>query len=224
MEDKNMNEQESLSIITEMIQKAKGSFNENGSSAILWGTVTAICGLVSFAQLQWHFSIGFDVWLLIFAAVIPQIIIVIQEKKKRIVKTYQESATDSVWIVYAISIGAVMLYQNIVPGVADKLMQQEGLQLLQRNNVSGELNEMKWYIPGIASIYLIIYAFPTIATGLINRYKPMIVGALFCYTFFIISLYTTVKYDMLLLGLAGLANWLIPGILLRQKFKSYKAS
>ena len=87
MEEKELNEQESLSLISEMIQKAKSSFHESGTSAILWGAVTAICGLLSFAQVQFGFSIGFDVWLLIFVAIIPQVYIIVKERKNKLVKS-----------------------------------------------------------------------------------------------------------------------------------------
>ena len=45
MEEKELNEKESLSLISEMIQKAKSSFHESGTSAILWGSVTAVCAI-----------------------------------------------------------------------------------------------------------------------------------------------------------------------------------
>lgn len=217
-DDKELTGNESLQIITEMIQKVKGSFNENGSSAILWGAVVAFCGLVSFAEAQFNFNIGFDVWFLIMVAVIPQIYIVFREKKRNLVKTYQQSATDNIWLVYGISIVALILYQNIVPGASDNILHQEGIQLLQKNTTTGEIKDFHFYVPGISSIYLIIYAFPTIATGLVCKFKPMIYGALICYGLFIISLYAPFKYDMLLMGLAGIFNWLIPGFILRQRY------
>ena len=217
-QEKKLTEKESLQLITEMIQKAKGSFHESGASAILWGTVVAFCGLVSFAEKQWNFSIGFDIWLLILLAIIPQIYITFREKKKKLVKTYQQSATDNIWVVYAISLAAVVLYQNIVPAVSDKLMLSDGMQLLQKNLQTGEVKDFHFFIPGMSSVYLIIYAFPTIATGLVNKFKPMIYGAMVCYGLFIISLYTPFKYDMLLMGLAGIVNWLIPGFILRKRY------
>jgi hypothetical protein len=221
--EKKMTEQESLQLITEMIQKAKGGFHETGTSAILWGAVVGFCGLLSFAQAQWGFSIGFDIWLLIFVAIIPQVYLVFQEKKKKQVKTYQQAATDNIWLVYAISLAALVLYQNIVPGVYDKLMTGDGAQLLQKNIQTGEIKDFHFYIPGISSVYLIIYAFPTLGTGLINKFKPMIYGAMLCYVFFVISLFTSFKYDMLLMGLAGIVNWLIPGFILRSNYLKGKA-
>jgi hypothetical protein len=222
-QENKMTEKESLQLITEMIQKVKGNFHESGSSAILWGTVVAFCGLISFTEMQWNFSIGFDIWFLILAAILPQLYIVYREKKNKSVKTYQQSATDNVWLVYAISITALVLYQNIIPGVSDRLMASDGIQLLQKNIQTGEIKDFHYLAPGISSIYLIIYAFPTISTGLINKFKPMIYGAIICYGLFVISLFVSFKYDMLLMGLAGLVNWLIPGIILRTRYLKGKA-
>jgi len=89
---------------------------------------------------------------------------------------------------------------------------------LQKNIATGEVKDYHFFIPSLSSVYLIIYAFPTIATGLINKFKPMIWGAVVCYALFFISLYTSFKYDMLMLGLAGIANWLIPGLILRDRY------
>jgi hypothetical protein len=83
MEEKKLTEQESLRLITEMIHKAKSSFHESGTSAILWGSVVAIAGFTSFAERFWNFSIGFDIWLLVLAAFIPQLIISIKESKHK---------------------------------------------------------------------------------------------------------------------------------------------
>jgi hypothetical protein len=46
----------------------------------------------------------------------------------------------------------------------------------------------------------------------------MIIGAIITYIFFIISIYTPNLVDQLLMGVAGLVNWLIPGIILRRNY------
>jgi len=217
-EENKLSGQESLQIITEMIQKVKGTFNENGSSAILWGAVVGFCGLLSFAEIQWKFDVGFPVWGLIMVAAIPQMYIVFRERKKKLVKTYQQEATDNIWLVYGITIMAFVLYQSIVPGVSDKLTEGEGYQLLQKNIATGAVENYHYIIPSGSSVYLIIYAFPTIATGLVCKFKPMIYGAIICYALFLVSLYTPFKYDLLLMGLAGIFNWLIPGFILRNRY------
>jgi hypothetical protein len=56
-------------------------------------------------------------------------------------------------------------------------------------------------------------------TGIATKFKPMLYGAILCYIFFIISCFTAHEYDMLLNGLAGIFNWLIPGLILRSRLK-----
>src|SRR5688572_32622354 len=133
MEEKNISEQESLQLITEMIQKAKRSFHESGTSSILWGSVIAVCGLIRFAEMHWAFSIGFDVWLLALAAIIPQIWLTIRENRQRRVLTYNEATMNHVWLAYGISIFALVFYLNIVPGVTDRILVNEGTLLLQQD-------------------------------------------------------------------------------------------
>src|SRR5438093_430003 len=102
MEEKKISQQESIQIITEMIGKVKPGFHESGISAVLWGTVIGTCGLVSFAENFWNFYIGFDIWLLTLAAIIPQVVISIRESRQRKVLTHIEWAANTVWMVYSI--------------------------------------------------------------------------------------------------------------------------
>ncbi len=217
-DEQQMTEQESLRLITDMIQKAKATpFHGAGNSAILWGSVVGFCGLFAFAQSFWHFSIRIDVWDLTLLALFTQIYMSIKERRSRVVKTDRQQAIDAVWIVYGISIFAVIAYINIVPIASVKLFAQEGIQLLQKD-ASGNIKPFSIYVLSNTSIFMIIYAFPTLVTGIGTNFKPMIYGALACYIFFFISLYTSSTYDQLLCGLAGIGNWLIPGLILRNRF------
>src|SRR4051812_28153657 len=105
-QEKQLTEQESLKLITDMIQKAKAShFHENGTSAILWGSVIGFCGLFTFFKQHYGFSTGrFDVWFLAMIAIVPQVFISIREKKQRVIKSDKSMAIDAVWGVYGISI------------------------------------------------------------------------------------------------------------------------
>jgi hypothetical protein len=222
MEEKNISEQESLRIITEMIAKAKHSFHEDGTAAILWGSVIAVCGLVSFAQLYWKFSIGFDIWLLTLVALIPQIFISIRENRRRKVVTHMEAAMNAIWLVYGISIFALVFYFNTVPAATDKILAAEGTRLLQQSPQGTA--PFHYFIASHGSLLLLLYAIPTLATGLAYKFTPMTVSAILCYLFFIISCFVPTAYDMLLNGLAGIFNWLIPGLILRSRFHKQKTA
>lgn len=216
--EKQLTEQESLELITEMLQKAKGHFHTSGVSAILWGSVVGIAGIVSYLQLAFGFYIGFDVWLIVMAAIIPQIIISIRESRQRKVLTHQESFLNVVWAIYSISIFALVFYNNVVPGVLVNELATNGQVLLVKNTTTGELANWTPRVSSASSLFLILYAIPTLATGITCKVKPMIAGGILCYVFFIISCFTPTKYDHLMNGVAGIVSWLIPGILLRMRY------
>ncbi len=81
---KKMTEQESLNLITNMIQKAKGSYHDTGIGPLLWGTVVSIASFVSYFERIYHFRLPFDIWLIVLAAIIPQIVISIREKNQSV--------------------------------------------------------------------------------------------------------------------------------------------
>lgn len=222
MDEKQMDEKESLLLIAQTIATAKNtSFNDSGASAILWGAVIAICGFVSFAQGFFEFKLPFDIWMLTFVAFIPQIIIGIRESKHP-VKTYQKSFLDTVWMVYAITMFAIITYVNVIPFTTEEIFKNEHLALFEKNLLTGELKQIKMYVPSFSSVLLIIYAFPTLITGVIKKFKPMIWGSILCYVFFIGSLFTAFTYDVLFMALAAIFSWLIPGILLWNHVKKQK--
>ena len=217
MEDKPLTEQESLQLITEMISKAKHSYHENGTSAILWGSVVAFCGFVNFAELYWHFSIGIDIWLLTLVAFIPQIFITIRARRNRKVVSHTEAAMNTIWLVFTISMFALVFYINVVPGISDAFFSKAGTKILV-TNPAGQSHNFHYEVPSAASLLILMYAIPTCATGLAYKFKPMIYASILCYAFFVASCFTPTAYDMLLNGLAGIFNWLIPGLILRRKF------
>jgi len=216
-----MSEQESLKIITEMINKAKPDFHSSGTSAILWGTTIAFCGFISFAERFWNFTIGFDIWWLTFIALIPQIIISGRERKKRKAITHIEAALNAVWIVYAISIFTLILYLNIVPSVFEKSISTQGSKIMELTSTGASI-PFHIFIPSYGSLFLLLYAIPTLATGLICKFRPMVFAAILCYIFFFISCFTSSTYDLLLNGMAGVFNWLIPGIILKNRYSKLK--
>ncbi len=218
MEEKQLTEKESLAIITEMVNKVKNHYHENGAYLILWGTVIATCGFVSAAQSYWHFSIGFDIWILTFIAVIPQVWLIIREARRKKVKTHMESAIDIIWIVYIITIIGILLYGNITYLTSPRILAENGIELLSRDTGTGEIKPFKLFAPSFSSIFLLAYAFPTLATGLITKYRPLITGAMITYAFFVISLFTGYANDMLLSGMAAVCSWLVPGLMLRKKY------
>lgn len=222
--EKQLTEQESLQLITSMIQKAKSSYHDRGTGAILWGTVVAIASLITFLQRQYNFELPFDIFLIVIAAFIPQIFISIKEgKDKGKVKKFEDAAIDSVWIVFGITLFGITFYQNIVPSASVVLTQLDGWQPMKHYLDGSKPDEvMNLFPPSIFSLYLLIYAMPTMITGLAKKFTPMIVGAIITYILFGFSCFTQSKYDMLFGTIAAIVCWLIPGIILRRKYLKQK--
>jgi hypothetical protein len=222
--EKKLTEQESLQLITEMIQKAKAShFHENGTSAILWGSVIGFCGLFSFIRMHYNINIGgFDVWLLALIALIPQVYLAIQDGRKNVVKTDMQIAINAIWTVYGMSIFALIFYFNVVPNTSLQLLANENQQLLIKDLTTNIIEPWQPYIFSQSSLLVLLYGIPTLATGIARKFTPMLIGGLLCYVFFIVSCFTATPYDMLLNGLAGIFSWLIPGLILRNRFNKAK--
>jgi hypothetical protein len=218
--EKKMTEQESLQLITEMIQKAKAShFHENGTSAILWGSVIGFCGLFSFCRAQFNWNTGwFDVWFLALIAIIPQIIINIKDSRKSVVKTDMQLAMNAIWSVYGFSIFALIFYFNVVPSVSERFLAVDNIILLAKDTQTGQISNWHPYIFSQGSLLMLLYAIPTLTTGIARKFKPMLIGGIICYIFFVASCFTTSKYDLLMNGLAGICNWLVPGLILRNRY------
>ncbi|WP_147313811.1 hypothetical protein [Deminuibacter soli] len=223
-EEKELSEQESLRLIASMIHKAKGGFHETGTSAILWGSAVAIPGFISFAELKWNFYIGFDIWLLTLAAIIPQIFISIREGRRRKAVSHDESVMNAVWTTYGFSIMLLVIYINVMPSVSDQLLRADGVEWLEHNLTTGKTEHLKPYVVGQTSLFLLLYSMPTLVTGIARKFKPMLYGALLCYVLFFVSFFTSFTYDMLLMAVAGIFNWLIPGFILRKKYLKTKGT
>ena len=220
-----MSEQESLKLISEMIQKAKISYHDKGVSGLLWGSAVFIASAVTFTKEQLGLKLPFDIWFLVLFAIIPQGIISAKESKTRKVINYDDRSVDIVWTVYGITIFCLIAYQNIVPIVAKRLIVEEGWQMVKHMTV-GSLPDavITPFTLSATSIFIMVYIFPTLITGIIKKFKPMILGAIISYGFFIASLFTSFKYDMLLSAATALFCWFIPGVILRMKYLKSKAA
>ncbi len=183
-----MSEEESLQLITSMINKAKCDYNETGISALMWGTIITFCSLVSFAGFFYNWQWVQYVWFLTIFAIIPQVIISSKENKKRKYSTYSDDAIGGIWFCFGISVFLLFFYTSQVP--VEK--------------------------PG--ALFLILYGIPTFATGFTKRFKPMVIGGIACWVFAVASIYISYPYSALLTAAGAQLAWFIPGLILRKRY------
>ncbi len=187
----NITESESLKLITSMINKAQNRFNENGTLYLLWGWLILGCCLFQFANNNFfHWEYGFAIWYTTWIAVAYQLYYLKKKRRKEGVSTYTGSIINYVWI--SIFICAFIL-----------------MMVLLKNE----------YFFAIFPVILVLYGLPTFLSGIIIRFKPLQAGGIACWVLAIICVFLPLKYQILLIGLSVIVAWIIPGYLLKSKFK-----
>ena len=195
MEDSSMSRQQSLALIESMILKAKNQFSENGHLYLVWGWVVFFCSLV-------HYIVGFRygyekssiVWMLTWVALAYQMVYIYRRKKTERVKTYTSEILGAIWIVFAICMVVLILVMN---------------RLLPVSQYFTVLNPM----------ILSVYGVPTFLSGVIIRFTPLKIGGITCWILAIAAIFIDPYQHLLLISLAMVIAWIIPGYLLRSRYK-----
>lgn len=196
MEERNdLSHKESLQLIEEMIYKAKNSYHESGTSALLWGGTIMFCSIVSFANTWLNIDVLSQVWWLTLIAIVPQIVISIKESKAQKFKSHTADAMSGIWISFGVSIFLLSYFTGVV-----------------------KLGENS------ACLFLILYGMPTFATGYTYRFKEMIVGGIVCWICAVVSLYVEQRIDFILFFIAAFSAWFYPGLVLRKAYLKQKRS
>ena len=205
-QEKKLTEQESLHLITMMINKAKESYHDTGIGAIMWGTVIAICSLVRLSEVQFDYKLPFDIYLLTLVAIIPQIFISIKEKKERKVKSYDDPYLDYIFLLIYIS---------------NNIFGEWGSWANEYKNITGRSASFR-FNEYVAPLFLMLYGLPTFITGAACKFKPMLWGGIFCWICCIVAIYTSIKIDLLLTAASAILAWLVPGIIMEKEYRMYK--
>jgi len=213
-QEKKLTEQESLHLITMMINKAKESYHDTGIGAIMWGSVIAICSLVRLSEVHFEYRLPFDIYLLTLIAIIPQILISIKEKKERKVKSYEDPYLDYIWLGFGICIFLLIFISNNILG-------EWGSWANEYKNITGKSASFR-FSEYVAPLFLMLYGLPTFITGAACKFKPMLWGGIFCWICCIVTIYTSVKIDLLLTAASAILAWLVPGVIMEKEYGMYK--
>ena len=188
--EKLMSEEESLSIISGMINRAKNRFIETGTLYLLWGFTIFICCITQFIML--HFfnnENAYYVWYTTWVVAIYQFYYLFKKRKREKVRTYTDEIVGFVWLTFIIC-SFIIVY------------------ILIKHNAFNAIN----------ACVLVMYGMPTFLSGIILRFKPLKIGGIICWILSIGAMFTTYQYQLLLLALAVIAAWIIPGFILRTKY------
>ncbi|HYC28697.1 MAG TPA: hypothetical protein VEB42_07770 [Chitinophagaceae bacterium] len=190
--------EQSLEVIQTMINTARNKFSENGHLYLLWGWVVFTCSITQFVLMNYvKYEHHYMVWMLTWAAFIYQLFYLYRHKRREKVRTYADSLIGFVWMVFVV----LMFLFGFMFG-----------------RETGE-NYYRLIGPG----FLALYGMPTFLSGVIIKFRPLVIGGVSCWILSIISTYVPHDYQLLLLALAMIIAWIIPGYAFRAKYKKENA-
>lgn len=216
MEEKRLDERESLQLIQQMISMAKKEQKDDGRGWIIWGWLLFAASMLTVANLHFRWFNTFFFWdmfggftLLIF---IYELVTTSFFKKSKRVKTYTGDLFTRLnagfficlmFIIVAINVGSAVLSKNY------KLI-NDGSDGMPFVNI------------GFA-LLISLYAFWILIYGTALNFKPSIIGAYCTWAIGIVALFAQdFQKVMLLQALAVLVGYIIPGHMANHEFKKLK--
>jgi hypothetical protein len=213
-QEKKLTEKESFDLITQMINKARNAYYDTGIAAIMWGSVITVCSLVRLSEIQFNYKLPFDIYLLTLVAIIPQIFITRKEKKERKVVAYDDVYLDYIWLGFGITIFLLIHTSNNIFG-------EWGSWSDEYKNITGKQAPFH-FGEYVSPLFLMLYGLPTFITGAACKFKPMLWGGIFCWVCSVLTVYTSIKIDLLLTAASSVLAWLVPGIIMEKEYRLYK--
>jgi hypothetical protein len=190
--------QQSLAVIQTMINTARNQFSENGHLYLLWGWVVFVCSIAQFVLLNYFkYEHHYLVWGLTWLAFIYQFIYLARTRRKEKIRTYADRILSYVWIAFVV----LMFLFGFLFG-----------------REMGD-NYYRMMSPG----FLALYGMPTFLSGIVLNFRPLVIGGICCWLLSLGAAYIPYDYQLLMLSAAMIVAWIVPGYLLRNKYKKANA-
>jgi hypothetical protein len=192
MEQQDFSAKDSLQLIESMISKAQNRFSENGHLYLLWGWVILVCSITSFISVYFfgNFKSLMYVWMLTIPTTIYQMIYLSRVKKSTTVRTYTDEIIGFVWLVFVI--------MGFLVGI-----------------IIGRSGQPQLFNP----LILMLYGMPTFLSGVILKFSALRIGAISCWVLALVSVFIPYQFSFLLLAVAVVITWIVPGYLLRSRYQ-----
>ncbi len=208
MEEKNISELESFSLIQQMIQTAKKEQRDSGIGWIVWGWMLFLASILSVVNIHFSWVQMFFFWNAFGIVTLVYFLFKITRffffRKKSRVKTYTADLFNKLNAGFFISLIFVILSINIA---SRALYSKYGAYEITPVNI------------GFA-LLINLYAFWVLIYGTALNFRPSIIGAYCTWAVGITALFMkTFEQVMLLHALAVLIGYIIPGHIAYKEFK-----
>jgi hypothetical protein len=185
--EKMMTGEESLKIITEMINRTKVNIRQGSFHLLFWGWLITVCSLSEWliAKLS-SYPHPYYVWILVIPGAFVSMIYGAVTGRKAKVQTYADKLYMWTWIGFLFAAIALFIVQ------------------------SDRMENVTPYI-------LLLAGFPTFLSGFIVKFKPLIAGGICFWVIAILVHFAGPSLALLGTPVAMFTGYLIPGYMLRNK-------
>jgi hypothetical protein len=186
-EEKVMTGEESLRIISEMINKTKFDIRQGSFYLLFWGWVVFVCSLSEFLIRKFTtLNHSYYVWFLVVPAVLVSSIYGFIKGRKTSVTTYTGTLYKWIWLGFMISATVLFI-------VHSKSMYS------------------------VAPYILLLAGLPTFLSGFLIKFKPLIAGGLCFWVITLVIYFAGPSSYSLGSAIAMLLGYLIPGYMLKNR-------
>ncbi len=185
--EKNFNPVESIKLIDDMINTAKGNIKDGSFYFLLWAWIVIAGSLGHYILLKFtNFEHPYIGWSVIFVGIILSMIHGFMQSKRDKVTSHFEKVYILIWFAFLISYFIIALFMS-------KINYQ------------------------ITPIVFIMSANATFLSGVIIKFKPLIFGGIFMWIASIVTFCLSPENQLLSIPVIVAFGYLIPGYILKYK-------
>jgi hypothetical protein len=186
-EEKMMTGEESLRIITEMINKTKVNIRQGSFHLLFWGWLLIFCSLSAWLIGRYtSYEHPYYVWFLVIPGSFVSMIYGFVNGRKETVHTYANMLYMWTWIGFLAAATVLFIVQ------------------------AGDMQNITSYI-------LLLAGLPTFISGFIIKFKPLVIGGICFWVVALLVHFAGPGLAQLGTPIAMLIGYLIPGYILRKK-------
>ncbi len=187
--EKELTPQQSLDVITSMIQQAKGNMQKNSFYFLLWGWTIVIANLGVYLLIKFtDVTNPYHMFLITLVSAIISAIYGFQKGKQVVVTTHLGSIYKWLWIGFGVNCLIFWFFGG----------------------------KMGWQLNAVITS---MCAVPTLLSGVLLKFKPLVIGGIVFWVFGAIIFMVETETQFLLSAVAVTLGYLVPGYMLRNSDK-----
>lgn len=172
MENEKLTNENSLKLITEMIETAKSNINDNGFFFRLWGWFVIIGSLGHFGLLKFtDFEYPYFAWGVMIVALVLSPVYGKKLAKKERVKTHIDKLYAYIWLVFFVNYIIILVF----------------------------MDKLNYYV---CPLTLMFVAGSVFMTGLMIKFRPLLYSAIFIWIVAILSFFVSNETQLLFAAIA----------------------